>query len=103
MKRKNVANVTVPLPDRLQVFPDGRVVAQGIDYDTRDMYVLARNKDTIVVQVPGRTSWAGQAMPRTYYSPLTIVFLIIATEKTKRCESMKVRPLIEWETKRKKG
>ena len=95
-----------PYGHRIIVSPSSNDVSVvGVDYETRNISVLARNKDAIVLKVPGRTVWSGNYVQRRYVPPAILVYTIKKSVKSivkNGEEIIEVEPLIEWDHARKK-
>ena len=89
---------STPYGRRLIVREDGVVQVVGVDHETRDIKVVARNNDYIVIKIAGRSCWSGNYTPREYHPPQIEVFQIIKENG----EVLDVEPLIEWDCGRKK-
>lgn len=93
-------NDGIPVPARLRILADGQVQTPGFNYyETGKLTVVARNRKSIVLKVPGGKVWDGNCSPRRYVPPMLMVFRII---KTHEDGLLDVEGLIEWTTGRKK-
>lgn len=63
----------------LDLRPDGTAKFQGVDFELgrKQIRVVARRADTIVLQVPGRMVWNGNWSPRRYEPKEFLVFRIL--------------------------
>lgn len=91
-----------PIPKVLELDTMGFAYTPGIDYETQDITVVARNAETIVLKVGGHTAWSGQHQPRAYIPASYMVFRIKSvtpmTEGNRAgYHRLDVVPLIEWD------
>lgn len=100
-KKNEIGSAGSPMGKMLKVFPDGRVETPGIDYETRDISVVASNNKAIAVKVGARSCWSGNYCPRRYASPLIMTFRVVKILDQQDHKLYHVDPLIEWESKRK--
>lgn len=99
MAKEKVPKAGTPLGHRIRLPADGRIIVNGIDFETKDITVLARHDKAIVLRVGARTCWNGHSVQRIYRSPLIMVYKII----NEIGDELLVEPVIQWEITRKPG